>query len=110
MNKLAQALLPLMFLLLTVGQVSAQINFNDPSASDKATFDKILEPVMKVYGLLKYGATAVAAIFLVIAGISWMASGDDIKKRDSAKGKVGLIIGGMAVIWAAPFIVNLIAA
>ena len=109
MRKLTYVIMPFLMLVMMIGQASAQIDFSEPSASDKAAFDKILEPVIKIYNLLKYGATAIAAIFLVIAGISWMASGDDIKKRDSAKGKVGLIIAGMAVIWAAPFIVNLLA-
>jgi type IV secretory pathway VirB2 component (pilin) len=77
--------------------------------SDKAAFDQILEPVMKIYNFVKYSATLVAVIVLLFSGINYMISGYDIKKREQAKSMAMYVIIGLIVIWAAPFVVNLIA-
>jgi len=79
------------------------------SDEDKATFDAILEPVMKVYNFVKYAASVLAVMVLLFAGISYMASGSDPKKRDGAKNMAMYVIIGLVVIWAAPLIVNFIA-
>jgi len=74
----------------------------------KAQFDQILSPVMKIYTFIKYIATIVAALFLLFAGISYMTSGGDPKKRDTAKSIATYVIIGLLVIWAAPLLVNLL--
>ena len=62
------------------------VDFNDDlSSEDKATFDKILEPVGKVYNLVKYSASIVAVLVVVFAGMSVITSGKDPRKRDQAK-------------------------
>ena len=76
------------------------------TAEDQASFDQILQPVVKIYNFIKYIATVVAAIFLVFAGISFMTSGDDPKKRDQAKSITTYVVIGLLVIWAAPLIVD----
>lgn len=53
-----------------------------------------------------YIATVVAVIILAIAGISFMTSGTDPKKRDTAKGMATYVVLGLLVIWAAPLIVG----
>jgi len=78
------------------------------SSEDKAKFDEILTPISKVYNFIKYAASLVAAIALLFAGISYMFSGDDIKKRETSKHMATYTIIGLAVIWAAPFVVNLL--
>lgn len=84
-------------------------DFNQqPSDADKATFDQILQPVMKIYNLVKYVASAIAAIAIFFAGVTYMTSGSDPKKRDNAKSMAMYVVIGLVVIWAAPLVVNLI--
>ena len=78
------------------------------SADDKAKFDEILKPVMKIYNFVKYIASVVAAIFLLYAGISFMTSGGDPKQREQAKSIATYVIIGLIIIWAAPLIVELL--
>ena len=110
MKKLnAQLGVVLFFLLLAFPLVSAQFDFGDgPSEEDKQTFNQILEPVMKIYNLVKYIASAIAGLVLLWAGISYMMGGSDPKKRDNAKGMAMYTIIGLIIIWAAPLVVNFI--
>ena len=78
----------------------------EPSAADKAQFDEILSPVMKIYNLVKYSATAIAALMLMFAGISYMSSGNDPKKRDTSKSMASFVIIGMVLIWATPALIG----
>ena len=94
--------------LFTVTKAMAIDFSNEISAEDKATFDQILEPVMKVYDLVKYTATAIAVIVLLFAGISYMVSGYDPKKRDESKHMAGYVVIGLCIIWAAPLVVNFV--
>jgi len=78
------------------------------SAEDKAKFDEILSPVTKIYNLVKYAASVIAVIALLFAGISYMFSGNDVRKRDSSKNMASYVLMGLVVIWAAPYVVNLL--
>lgn len=78
------------------------------SAADTATFDQILQPVQTVYDLLKYAVTIIAGLVLLFAGITYITSGSNPGKRENAKNMVMYVLVGLAVIWAAPFIVKLI--
>ena len=99
----------LLALLMSPYLALAAVDFNQqPSAQDQATFDQILSPVMKIYNLVKYIATAIAGVVLLFAGIVYMTSGADPKKRDNAKGMGMYVIIGLVVIWAAPLIVQFI--
>ena len=71
-------------------------------------FDNILKPLTTIYNLVKYTATAVAGLVMLFAGITYITSGSDPKKRDTAKNMVMYVIIGLMVIWAAPFVVELI--
>jgi len=97
----------LLLSFLAIPLVSAQFD-EGISDEDKATFDEILEPVMKIYNLVKYVATFIAALFLLFAGTTYMMSGSDPKKRDGAKGMVMYVAIGLVVIWAAPLFVSFI--
>ena len=98
-----------LMLMTTIVSVSAQ-SATPPSGNiDTATFDKILEPIWKVYDLVKYVATAIAMLFIVFAGIMFMTSGNDIMQREKAKHTIAYVIVGLVVIWAAPFVVQFIA-
>src|SRR3989344_7176993 len=97
------------FLALMVMQFVMAVEFNQTiSAQDKATFDSILSPVMKIYNLVKYAASVLAVVVLLFAGVTYMISGSDPGKREKAKNMAMYVVIGLIVIWAAPLIVNFI--
>ncbi len=98
-----------LIVLMTIYSANATSALPPSDMGDTSAFDKILEPVWKVYNFVKYVATAIAAIFLVFAGIMYMTSGNDITKRDNAKNTIGYVVIGLIVIWAAPYVVQLFA-
>ena len=89
--------------------VSAQSAVPQGGSIDTGTFDQILEPVWNIYNLIKYVSTAIALIVLLFAGIMFMSSGNDTGKRETAKNMIAFVVVGLIVIWAAPFIVQLVA-
>lgn len=101
-------ILSLIFVLLFLVPMVFAFEFDDISESDKATFNEILEPVMRIYNLIKYTATVIACIMGVLAGISYITSSNDPKKRDNAKHMITYILIGLAIIWAAPLVVNFV--
>ena len=104
------ALLGLMFFVtMTVMQFVLAVDFNQPiSTQDKATFDQILTPVMKIYNMAKYFSTAIAVVVLLFAGISFIISAGNPSKREQAKNIGMYVIIGLVIIWAAPLVVNFI--
>jgi len=64
--------------------------------------------VMKIYNLVKYSATAIAGVILLLAGISYMALGSDPRKRENAKNMAMYAIIGLVIIWATQVMVNFI--
>ena len=76
------------------------------SASDN--FEEILQPLNTIYDLIKYSATVIAGIVMLFAGITYISGGSDPMKREKAKNMVMYVIIGLMVIWAAPFVVDLI--
>jgi type IV secretory pathway VirB2 component (pilin) len=104
MQKISLVLILLVFLSFPL---ALAVDFSgDVSASDKAKFDDILEPVMKIYNFVKYAATAIAVLFLIFAGITFIMSGNDQAKREHAKTMATYIVVGLVVIWVAPLVVN----
>ena len=75
------------------------------SATD---FEEILRPLQTIYDLVKYAATILAGLIMLFAGITYITSGSNPKKREDAKSMVMYVIIGLMVIWAAPFVVELI--
>ena len=112
MKKIMMGLLFVLLLLpisVLAGEGDSQAALDaELSAEDKAEFDNILEPVVKIYNFIKYIATVVGAIFLLYSGISFMTSGSDPRKRDMAKSIATYVILGLLIIWAAPMVVNLL--
>lgn len=78
------------------------------SAATDADFEEILEPLTVIYDLVKYAATIVSGLVMLGAGVTYIASGSDPGKREKAKNMVMYVIVGLIVIWAAPFVVNLV--
>jgi type IV secretory pathway VirB2 component (pilin) len=99
-----EMLLLLMFLTMPF---ALAVDFDQEiSDDDKATFDNILEPVMKIYNFVKYTATVLAVVFLIFAGVTFIMSGNDQAKREGAKTMATYIVIGLVVIWVAPLIVG----
>ena len=71
-------------------------------------FDEILAPLQTIYDLVKYAATVIAGLIMLFAGITYITGGSDPGKREKAKSMVMYVIIGLMVIWAAPFVVELI--
>ena len=78
------------------------------AAATDADFEEILAPLTVIYDLIKYAATIVSGLVMLFAGITYIVSGSDPSKREKAKNMVMYVIIGLMVIWAAPFVVNLI--
>lgn len=77
-------------------------------AADTTTYDQILQPIQAIYDLVKYSVTIIAGLVLLFAGITYITAGSDPGKRDKAKNMIMYVLIGLAVIWAAPFIVKLV--
>jgi hypothetical protein len=92
-----------MFLLLVI----AQIGMIDAKSSTR-DFENALRPLETVYDLTKYAATLISGLVMLFAGITYITSGSDPGKRDKAKNMVMYVIIGLMVIWAAPFVVDII--
>jgi len=95
--------LPLaIFMLLVLTQVGMV------AAADESDFEQILKPLTTIYNLVKYAATVIAGLVMLFAGVTYISSGSDPGKREKAKNMVMYVIVGLIVIWAAPFVVDLI--
>lgn len=100
------AMLLLMLAMMAMPAL-AQSTPPPPSAADIAKFDQVLQPVWKIYNMVKYIATAIALVVLLFAGIKYMMSGSNAADRDSAKNMVAYVVIGLLVIWVAPYVVQL---
>jgi multisubunit Na+/H+ antiporter MnhB subunit len=95
--------LPLaIFMLLVLTQIGMV------AAADESDFEQILLPLTTIYNLVKYAATIIAGLVMLFAGVTYISSGSDPGKREKAKNMVMYVIIGLIVIWAAPFVVDLI--
>jgi uncharacterized membrane protein len=109
-NLLGNTLVKFLVILFLLGMpvVYAADLDTEISDEDKEAFDEILTPVMKIYNFILYTASVIGVIFLLFAGITFMTSGTDFKKRDDAKYMAAYTLIGLVIIWAAPLVVNLI--
>ena len=78
------------------------------SAASNPQYDAILQPIQNVYNFVKYAVTIIACLVLIFAGYTFITNGSDPKKKDSAKNMIMYVVIGLAIIWAAPLIVNLV--
>jgi cation transport ATPase len=89
--------------LLTI--IAFQVSF---ASAQSTSFEEILRPLETIYDLVKYAATVIAGLVMLFAGITYISSGSDPGKREKAKNMVMYVFIGLIVIWAAPFVVDLI--
>ena len=103
------AVFGLAFFLAMIAVPFVMAQFGDPpSNEDIETFDEILEPIIKIYNLVKYSATILAVVVLLFAGVNYMTSGSNPAKREQAKSMTMYVFIGLVVIWAAPLLVGFI--
>ena len=101
MKKAITSLLVMMLLSMTLMPIAF-------AATSTGTYDQILAPVQKIYDFVKYAASLIAMIFLLFAGITYMTSGGDVQQREQAKSMATYVVIGLVVIWAAPYVVNML--
>jgi hypothetical protein len=72
--RLLQILSFLILVMMPAISISAHaVDFDqDISYEDKEQFDEMLKPVMKIYNLIKYSASIIAGIVLLIAAVSFI--------------------------------------
>lgn len=97
-------------LMTTILSANAQVATPPGGIGDIATYDQMLRPLWNVYAFIKYTATAIAVLAIVIQGIKFMTSGNELVKREEAKKALTFIAVGLGVIWVAPLAVRLITA
>ena len=94
-------------IILFSSHVATAAQLDEPiSSTEKQAFDKILEPVSKIYKMLKYGVSLVAAIYLLIAAVQFIASGNDLRLRNDAKTRATFVFIGMTILWATPYFIS----
>ena len=89
------------FLVLSICQITLVSAAN-------SQYDEILQPIQNVYDFVKYAVTVIACLVLIFAGYTFITSGSDPKKKDSAKNMIMYVVIGLAIIWAAPLLVTLV--
>lgn len=94
------------FILLVISHSSAASLDEPISSSEKQLFDKVLEPVAKVYKLLKYSVSLLAAIYFLIAAVQFMSAGNDQRMREEAKTRATFVCIGLAILWATPYFIS----
>lgn len=72
--------------------------------------DDILEPITKIYDLIKGVVSVLGIIAITIAGAIHMFSGSNLQSRESAKSMVSYSIVGLVLVWVAPLVVTYLTA
>lgn len=99
---------PIAAMILSMPFISAADMNATITAQEKAQFDQILTPVFKIYHLMLYLVSAVAICYAVYIGIQFMLSGGESKKREEAKTSLTYVGIGLLVVWAAPYVVQML--
>tara|TARA_Y100000310_G_scaffold153969_1_gene153546 strand:- start:1155 stop:1490 length:336 start_codon:yes stop_codon:yes gene_type:complete len=110
MNQILQHFMKFLFIILIFSVQNVQAVEIDETVSDeeKAAFETIFEPIIKIYHFIMYAASISAVIGLIICGFVVILSGNDITKRQNAKVWMGCILFGLIIILGAQPAVNLI--
>ena len=99
--------LALMLLVLPMALAVPDLN-GELNPEEQAQVDNMLEPVMKIYNLIKYAATLLGVIVIAFAGITFMTSGGEQGKKEKAKHMGSGVVIGLILIWIAPVAVQFI--
>ena len=63
------------------------------------------QPICRLYGMIQVLGTVAGILVAAYAGFI-LASTHELSQRNNAKGLLGGVIIGLAIIWLAPIIVN----
>lgn len=72
--------------------------------------EEILEPIQKIYDLVKAVVSVLGIIALTVAGAIYMFSGSNIQTRENAKSMVSYSVVGLVLVWVAPIVVQFLTA
>lgn len=97
------AYLPIVFL---IGLIIQMTLVSAPPTEQE--MQEILTPLQTIYDVVKYASTTIAGLIALFAGIMYISSGSDPGKREKAKNMIMYVIIGLMVIWAAPFVIELL--
>lgn len=70
--------------------------------------EQICDTLQNIYDLLLYIASGVAAVMIVIMGVSWITSAENSKARTAAKEAVIHVIVGLIVVSIAVVLVEMV--
>jgi len=104
----AKAIVLLSVLAFFLCMTFVQMTLVRADPGNQSQYQEILQPVQNIYDFVKYAVTIIAGLVLIFAGYTFITSGNDPKKKDSAKNMIMYVIIGLAIIWAAPLIVKLV--
>ena len=76
------------------------------AAAADGDVDMIMEPLNKIYDLVKGVISVVAVLAITFAGVKFMFSGDNIQAREGAKSMISYAVVGLVVVWIAPVMVS----
>ena len=75
-----------------------------------AGVEAILEPLNKIKELVIGAVSIFAVIVIIVAGVKFMVSGDNIQAREGAKSMLTYAVLGLVVVWIAPLLVDFLTA
>ncbi len=67
--------------------------------------DDIVQPVTKIYDLIKAVVSVLGIIAITVSGAYYMFSGSNIQARENAKSMVSYAAVGLVLVWVAPLVV-----
>ena len=76
------------------------------AAAFAAEVDQIVEPITRIYDLVRAVVSILGIIAITVAGAMYMFSGSNIQARENAKGMVSYAVVGLVLVWVAPLLVN----
>lgn len=95
-----------LLVLIATPFVLGAVDFDgELTEEEEEQFDKILEPLIKIYNFIKYAATVVGVLMFAYAGITFVTAGGEQAKKERAKQMAAGVIIGLILIWIAPLVV-----
>ena len=71
---------------------------------------QIVEPLNRIYDLVKAAVSVVGMLVLTFAGAKFMFSGDNLQARENSKSMVSYAVMGLVLVWVAPLLVSYLTA
>ncbi|MBI5065351.1 hypothetical protein HZA97_03870 [Candidatus Woesearchaeota archaeon] len=108
-----RVLINLLTLMLVLGSLAYDVyavefdDFDDPlSSSEKRSLQRAFDPMIKLFSMIKYLGSILAAVFSAWGAALLITGGDNQQKRDEAKNKISYSVMGLGVLWAIPVLLD----